>query len=42
MKKEGSKGLTASEAHAIAKKKYDWEQQLLDETNGKGEPDGIL
>ena len=30
--------LTAAEAHSIAKAKYDWEQQLLKETGGKGEP----
>ena len=34
--------LTLSEAHSIAKKKYDWEKILIDELGERGEPDGIL
>lgn len=33
--------LTASEAHARAKKKFNWEQKLMDDV-GDGEPDGLL
>lgn len=33
--------LTASEAHAMAKAKYNWEQKLFDDV-GDGEPDGLL
>ncbi|MBQ3578006.1 MAG: hypothetical protein IJK59_03505 [Firmicutes bacterium] len=34
--------LTADEAHKIANKQYDWWAQLMEETDGKGEPDGLL
>ena len=34
--------LSAEEAHDLAQNIYNWAKQLLDETDGKGEPDGIL
>lgn len=34
--------LTASEAHAMAKKKYNWEQAIFDLFGEEGEPDGLL
>lgn len=34
--------LTASEAHARASEVYDWWSQVEAETDGKGEPDGLL
>lgn len=34
--------LTASEAHARAKKKYDWERKLFDDLGEDGEPLGLL
>jgi hypothetical protein len=34
--------LTASEAHAKAKKKYNWEKKLYDDLGEEGEPDGLL
>lgn len=34
--------LTASEAHARAKKKYNWEQVIFDLFGEEGEPDGLL
>lgn len=34
--------ISASEAHRIADQKYSWYDQLMRETEGAGEPDGIL
>lgn len=34
--------LSATEAHEITQKTYNWIKQLMDETNGKGEEDDLL
>lgn len=34
--------LSAREAHELTQKKYNWSKQLMDETKGKGEKDGLL
>ena len=34
--------LTASKAHALAKKTYNWEKKLYDDLGEEGEPDGLL
>lgn len=34
--------ISASEAHSMAQKEYNWFEQLMKETNGKGENDGLL
>ena len=39
---ERAYNISASEAHLIAQEKYDWASQLLEETGGKGELDGLL
>lgn len=39
---EKAYNLTASEAHEMAKAKYNWEQKLFDDLGEEGEPDGLL
>ena len=41
-KLEKEYNITAREAHELTQEKYNWAKQLMKETNGKGEPNGLL